>query len=291
MATKNHPGVTIVSVAFNSSDVLARMLASVPKGTPTIIVDNKSDDIEQLRDLCFEHQVRLIEHTENLGFSAACNTGANAAETEFLFFLNPDAELRENTLDKLTAAALRHPDAAGFNPRIAEPDGKPFFKRGSKIVPRSLWLEPGWPEADCQVPTLTGAALFTRKSIFERIGGFDERIFLFFEDDDLSLRLAEHGSLMFIHDAELVHGGGSTSIRALDITALKAWHLGHSQVYAGRKHNVPWACSRALLPGLLKALLPDVLFRRAKRAKRWGFVRGVISAGLGQPSHLRLNSQ
>lgn len=291
MVTEANSRVTIVSVAFNSSEVLSQMLASVPTGTPTIVVDNNSNDLVRLRDLCSQHGATLIENAENLGFSAACNIGAKVAETEFLLFLNPDAVLFEDTLEKLVVAADRYRNASGLNPRLEDPAGKPFFKHGSKIIPRQLWLDRGWPAADCQVPILTGAALFVRRSIFDRIGGFDENIFLFFEDDDLSLRLAKHGPLMFIHDAQLVHGSGSTSGRALDIVALKAWHMGHSQVYAGRKHKLPFAFSRALFPALFKALLPDVLVRRAKRAKRWGFVKGVISAGFRSPSYLRLKDQ
>lgn len=291
MATDPNSSVTIVSVAFNSAKILSEMLVSVPEGTSTIVVDNNSNDVACLRKLCSEHGAKLIENTENLGFSTACNIGAKAADSEFILFLNPDAVLFEDTLQKLVEAAGRYQNASGLNPRIEDTTGKPFFKFGSKIIPRDLWHGRGWPSADCEVPCLTGAALFVRKSLFDRVGGFDENIFLFFEDDDLSLRLNEHGPLMFIQGARLVHEAGTSSGGATDVVALKAWHMGHSQVYAGRKHNFPFAFSRALFPGVLKALLPDVLWRRAKRAKRWGFVQGVISAGLGSPSYLRLKNQ
>ena len=277
--------VTIVTVSYNSLHVLPQMLGSVPKGTPVVVVDNASSDEESLADLCAAHGARLIRNKQNRGFGVACNTGAAAARTEFLLFLNPDARLTTGCLERLVKAATEHPKTSAMNPRMAEPDGSPFFKRKSYLMPRSEWMPRGWPDRDREVSVLSGAALFVRRRAFEAVGGFDPAIFLFHEDDDLALRLrAQCGPLMFIRDALVQHGGGSSSARNAEIAALKAWHMGHSRVYAARKHHQSFARSRALTQALLQLISPVVVFSRRKRAKQFALLRGIIHASLGGTS-------
>jgi GT2 family glycosyltransferase len=272
------PSVTVISVAFNSAAVLPAMLGSIPEGVPVVLVDNASADGAALDALAAEHGARLIRNAENRGFGAACNQGAAGASTEFLLFLNPDAALGPGALDALAAAAARHPEAVAFNPRIEEADGSAYFKRQSVILPRNSRMPRGWPADDRAVPVLSGAALFVRREAFEAVGGFDEAIFLYHEDDDLSLRLAERGALMFIRDALVRHQGGRSTVRSPEVAALKAWHMGRSRVYAARKHGRPAAFARALAAALLQAARPDALILKRKRAKQRAFLRGVLSA-------------
>ena len=291
MTTSSDARVSIVTVSYNSLHVLPAMLGSVPPEAPVVIVDNASQDLPTLRALCAEHGARLVESKVNEGFGVACNRGAALAETEFLLFLNPDALLMPDTLAQLVAAAERYPDATGFNPRIEDDNGKPFFKRKSYLLPRAQWMPRGWPEADREVTVLSGAAMFMRRADFEAVGGFDSEIFLFHEDDDLALQLAKRGRLMFIRDALVRHGGGSSSARSAEVAALKAWHMGHSRVYAARKHGMAFARSRALLQAGLQAIAPVVLVSRRKRAKQWAFLRGIVHASLGHKGAERLRDE
>ena len=89
---------------------------------------------------------------------------------------------------------------------------------------------------------------------------------------------------MFIRDALVQHGGGSSSARSAEIAALKAWHMGHSRVYAARKHRQPWARARALTQATLQLVSPVVLFSRRKRAKQVALLRGIVHASLGGSS-------
>ncbi|MEQ3709055.1 glycosyltransferase, partial [Tateyamaria sp.] len=112
--------VTIITVSYNSMAVLPAMLKSVPKGTPVVVVDNASSDTDPLKALTDEYGATLQLNEGNVGFGPACNQGAAKAETEFLLFLNPDAELQDGALDALLEAAKTYPDASGFNPRILD---------------------------------------------------------------------------------------------------------------------------------------------------------------------------
>lgn len=281
--------VTVITVAYNSMRVLGAMLSSVPKGNAIVILDNASSDIAALRQLADDTGASLIESTVNEGFGVACNKGAAASSSEFLLFLNPDAILTPETIGNLVAAADKYTNATGFNPRIIGDAGKPFFKRKSHLLPRREWMPRGWPSADCEVSVLSGAAMFVRKKDFDALGGFDPNIFLFHEDDDLALRLREIGPLMFVRDAIVRHIGGSSSIRSAEVAALKAWHMGHSRVYAARKHKMRFARSWALLEASLQVLSPAMVISKRKRAKQVAFLLGVINAILSYKSYKRLS--
>lgn len=275
--------VTIVTVAYNSANVLPGMLETLPNGAPTIIVDNASADVATLRGFVAPN-VTLLEQSENIGFGRACNAGAAQALTEFLLFLNPDARLVPDTLAQLLTAVDRYPDAVAFNPRFTDDSGAPAFKRTCHLLPRSDWMPRGQPPADCDLPVLSGAAIFVRRADFEAVGGFDPNIFLFFEDDDLSLRLRKRGRLMFIRDALVQHTGGNASQPNPRVDWLKAWHFGYSRIYASRKHGRRFAFAKTLVRAIPRALSPRVLFSASHRAESWGYLSGIVHAQLGRPN-------
>jgi len=276
------PPVSVISVAYNSAPIIGLMLQSVPAGVECIVVDNDSRDVETLRQTCRAHEARLIESPKNAGFGAACNLGAASARGELLLFLNPDARLAPGALEQLIRAAERYPEVAAMNPRIREDDGSPFFMRKSYLMPRARWMARGWPTEDRTVTVLSGAAMLVRSSAFRSVGGFDEQLFLYHEDDDLSIRLEQQcGPLMFIRDAVVEHGGGASSGDAAMISAFKAWHMGRSRVYGARKHRRPFAATRAVTHALLQLISPALLWSRRKRAKQFAYLKGCLSgAGL-----------
>jgi N-acetylglucosaminyl-diphospho-decaprenol L-rhamnosyltransferase len=271
-----HPRITVVTVCYNSMAVLPAMLASVPAGTPVVLVDNSPNADPELPDLAATRGATLIRNDRNLGFGTACNIGAARAATEFLLFLNPDVTLSGSTLEHLTQALDRFPAASAANPRIAHADGSPFFRRRSLLIPRSEWLPRGWPPETREVPTLSGAALIVRKSAFDAVGGFDPDIFLYHEDDDLSVRLRATGLLLFVREALVTHLGGSSTTRSAETAAFKAFHMGQSRVHVARKHGIALARSRAVASALLQLAVPTAWVSRRRRAKQWALLRGTL---------------
>ncbi len=269
--------VTIVTVCHNSLAVLPSMLKSVPSDTPVVLVDNASSDPDALQELAREHGATLLLNAGNLGFGPACNQGAAKAETEHLLFLNPDAELQPGALDALHAGAETYPDASGFNPRILDKKGRQSFRRGSKLRPGERLKGP-LPTGDSEVSVLAGSAIFCSKALFDRIGGFDPAIFMYHEDDDLSLRLREHGPLMYIHAAKVVHLSGHGSPRRPEVAAFKAYHSARSRIYALGKYGHPRPMLNTLAAAALRLMGIDMLFSKRKRAKNIGFLKGALSA-------------
>ncbi|MCR9149103.1 MAG: glycosyltransferase family 2 protein [Rhodobacteraceae bacterium] len=269
---------TVVSVCFESAEILPTMLASIPEGVPVVLVDNGSTDVASIKAAADRAGARLVCNDANRGFGAACNQGAALASTEYVLFLNPDARLGPGCIAALEAAADGTRSAVAFNPAISAPGGQPSFKHRSVLLPRAAWLGRGQPDGDREVPVLSGAALFVRTSAFAAVGGFDENIFLYHEDDDLSLRLATgRGALRFVKAAEVRHAGGRSSVRSPEVAALKGWHMGRSRVYAARKHHRPWPFATALTVALAQLASPLALLSPRKRAKQLGFLRGIWS--------------
>lgn len=269
--------VTIITVCHNSMAVLPDMLRTVPEATPVIIVDNASSDPEAVQNLADTHAASVVRNKINKGFGIACNDGAAQAQTEFLLFLNPDAALQPGALEALIQAAATHPKASGFNPMISDGKGKQSFRRGSKIRPADRMKGP-IPEKASEVPILAGSAIFCRRALFEQIGGFDPAIFLYHEDDDLSLRLRAHGPLIYCPSARVMHLSGHGSPRLPQVAAFKAYHSARSRVYVQGKYGHPRPWFSTFVAAVFRVLGPDTLLSKRRRAKNLGYLKGALSA-------------
>lgn len=262
------PRVSVVLVNYNGGDVIARcldLLETVRTATevPTfevIVVDNDSADGSPEAIAARHPRVRLIRAGANLGFSRGCNLGAAEASGDYLLFLNGDTHPNRWFLPRLVACLERRPDAAAAGPALLHPNGAPQFSCGrrpsvareaidrvryaraarrARAFTGTVTLEPR-PAHDRPRETgwLTGACLLVRAGRFREIGGFDEAIFMYFEDKDLCLRLAARGDrLLYCPDAVLVHELGGSSSRRDDLR-LRRIYL-ESQAYYYRKHHGP----------------------------------------------------
>jgi len=269
--------VTVVTVSYNSDALLPTLLASIPSGTPTIVVDNASTD--DTAAVVRKAGAELVTLLSNQGFGRACNAGAKLAWTPFLFFVNPDARLEAGCIEALLDAAERWPMAAAFNPRIEKPSGKVEFKWRSVLLPRSSWTKRGPPDTETEMPALVGGAFFCRREAFERVGGFDPAIFLYHEDDDLSIRLRkECGALVFVPTARVRHEAGHSSGRSAAVARFKGFHMARSRVYASAKHARPLPWLRTFLAALGGLIAPYNLLSARRRAKYLGQVAGAWSA-------------
>lgn len=199
--------LTVVVVTHRSERVLAGCLEALPRQLrkSTLVVDNASDDATvQVAEAA---DVRLLRLPGNRGFAAAANVGAAASSGRLLCFLNPDCRPPEALWEQ---ARKRLPDDAPACavPMLEEDDG-PVSGRQPGYTPVKLLadlLETGYGRTalverlrrrrDHDDPSWWwphGACLFVPRPTFERLGGFDERYFLYMEDVELGRRLSEAG--------------------------------------------------------------------------------------------------
>ncbi|MCZ2810480.1 glycosyltransferase [Modestobacter sp. VKM Ac-2979] len=217
-------GVVVVNYA-SAALIDANLGALDLTGRPVrvVIVDNHSSaaEAEAVRALTTRHGWELVALPDNRGFGPACNAGAAAARrlgcSTFLF-LNPDAVVTLPVLEELRVHSLREPMAL-ISPRLLDSTGAVVF-RGSwwheadgriRGAARGVDWQPDAPPVPGARPWLTAACLIVHADLFERVGGFAEAYFLYWEDVDLSHRCLEAGaSLVLREDLVAVHDEGGT---------------------------------------------------------------------------------
>ncbi|MEM7527216.1 MAG: glycosyltransferase family 2 protein [Pseudomonadota bacterium] len=229
--------VSVVTVSYRSADCLPDALRSIPEGVRKIVVDNAG--LDNSAELAEAAGATVLRNTDNPGFGTACNQGAELVETPFVLFLNPDARISSGSLERLVAALCADPSVAAVGPLLTH--------HGERRLPRRKTLldigeEPTFaklPAQETDVGFLSGAALLVRTELFREIGGFDERIFLYLEDDDLCFRLRAAGHrLRLITDAVVAHDQTpQAQIPARTVRDHNRYTLA-SMRYVAQKHRV-----------------------------------------------------
>jgi GT2 family glycosyltransferase len=194
-----------------------------------IVVDNSSDDEQSAEFLKKAHdqkRITLISSPKNLGFGKGNNLGAKIAQGEFLFFHNPDVTVEQDTLQKMADYLEKHDDTGILGPKVIYSSGKiqetcrrnmkfsdlvfnrtplgriPVFKKRVK----NYLMEDFDHDAIQDVDLITGAAIMMPRTVFEKIGGFDPRYFLFMEDFDLCRTVKKNGyRVVYYPEAEVNH--------------------------------------------------------------------------------------
>jgi N-acetylglucosaminyl-diphospho-decaprenol L-rhamnosyltransferase len=231
--------VDVVVVCWNDKEKIATALDSVfgltevrhdPNFAQVVVSDNGSADGS--REYVAERyggRVQIVENGANLGFAAACNRAFAASASEYVFLLNPDAELKDHALAEIVAFMDEHPRCGIAGSRIYNYDGSvqqsigEFDSWAGAFLRSSAWgdLAPlrrfsngaslrdfASFDAPRRVDLVIGAALAIRRSLLEAIGPFDERFFLYHEEVDYAKRAADAGwETWFVPASEAVHEG------------------------------------------------------------------------------------
>jgi N-acetylglucosaminyl-diphospho-decaprenol L-rhamnosyltransferase len=250
MAEPSQTPVDAVVVSYNSRATLRDCVSSLADtpGVRAIVVDNASPDdaLDTIADL----DATIVRTGRNGGFSFGCNAGVSAGDAPYVLFLNPDARLEDGALDALRAVLDADPAAGLAAPLILEDDGTPApslrrFPSLRTALGQALFLHrlvPAWDELlhdpasyarPRDVEWVSGACMLIRRDALARIGGMDERFFLYCEDTDICRRLWNAGlAVRFTPAAVARHAGGASG----DRSSLRAV-LAASRVAYARKHD------------------------------------------------------
>lgn len=190
-----------------------------------IVIDNNSGaaTLDMLEEF---PTVILIANRENLGFAKAVNQGLHRAKGKYVFILNPDTEILPGTLSELYTFLETNDNIALVGPKIIYPDGslqpsvRNFPTLGSQLAVL-LKLTNIWPslpslqkylchnfdyDRQQEVDQIMGAAMFFRRALINKIGNFDERFYIWFEEVDFCLRLKRGGfTIIYLPSAQVVH--------------------------------------------------------------------------------------
>jgi len=231
--------IDVVVVCWNDKEKIATALDSVFALTEmrhdadfahVVVSDNGSiDGSREYVAQRYHGRVQIVENGANLGFAAACNRAFAATASEYVFLLNPDAELKDHALAEIVAFMDEHPRCGIAGSRIYNYDGSvqqsigAFDTWAGAFLRSSAWGE--WPplrrfangaalrdyatyDTPRRVDLAIGAALAIRRTMLDQIGPFDERFFLYHEEVDFAKRAADAGwETWFVPASEAVHEG------------------------------------------------------------------------------------
>ena len=246
-------GICAIIVSYRTGSALSECLQAAlaaDRLDELVIVDNgnpKSETNEIDRIAAADARVRVIRGQGNVGFGAACNLGARAAQSDILVFVNPDVVLLPDALTRLTDALPSSPSIVGGD--LRDERGAPM--RGGRRERLTLWraavsftglsrlenVAPSLrdfnrdhdplPARPVEVGAVSGALFVTRKADYEMLGGFDEGYFLHVEDVDLCRRAADAGwSVLFLPGPHGMHFGATSDAPAREVALHKARSFG-----------------------------------------------------------------
>lgn len=288
--------IDIVTVSFRSRHTLRGAVEPLvdSEGFTVVVVDNASgdDSLDSVADL----PVITRQLERNVGFAAGCNMGWRLGSAPHVLFLNPDARIEPTSVRRL-AAVLDREESVGIAaplirntagelecsqrrfPRLVSTFAQAFFLH--RVFPHRPWTgeivrDPSAYRERRSADWVSGACLLVRRDLLERLGGWDERFFMYCEDVDLCKRIRDLGfDVLFEPAAVAVHVGGASAPRAELLPVLAS-----SKVMYARKH-APGPRAALERAGVVVNSMTHALASSRGGDVRRGYLRAALRVAFG----------
>lgn len=205
------------------------------------VIDNSCNSAvyEWIQKLLKDHEadfhghVSAINSSANTGFGAGHNVAVAKEESTYHLVLNPDVLMESAALTGAIHFMQEYPAVGLLAPRVLNPDGEPSYlcKRYPSVLDLVLrGFAPGWvkqrfrnrlyhyemrditqSEPVMNIPIASGCFMLFRTDVLKRLGGFDERYFLYFEDFDICMRMKSIASIAYVPSIHITHSGGDAA--------------------------------------------------------------------------------
>ncbi len=243
-AKREPPELSVVVLTYNVKDMALDCIESVKRAAQgdraeIIVSDNYSSDGTREEILKRFPEVILIENRENRGYAAGNNRGIEVSRGRQVLILNPDTIVDRNAFQRISEYMERHPKCGVLGCLVVNPDGsvqRSWFPKWSLF--QAFWegfglsfilpynridgtfrFFPKAPQSPVVVDRVLGCFLWIRREVLDKLGMFDERFFLYGEEEDYCQRVRDIGmETHYFPGAELVHFGGQ-STRQLAVRA------------------------------------------------------------------------
>lgn len=275
--------ITAVVVTYNSAHCAARLGHQLAPWPHIIVVDNGSDDATPAAVRARLPQAQVLELGRNRGFGAANNAALARVTTPYALLVNPDCAVDAEHARALLATLQAWPGAAIVVPQLVDDAGAAQLNYGWV---RYQWASrgPGAEGVAC-VAHACGAAMLLRLSALPGRDWFDARFFLYYEDEDLCLRLTRAGKPVLVDPAVRVAHANRGSVRGprpLRVEWGRGYHHARSKILFTAKHRGSRLAARQRRRALAAAcglLLLRVFAPSPKHVARvWGRIQGLWSA-------------
>lgn len=270
------PLLTIIVVNYNSSDMLAKVMAALAKQTVSnfsvVVVDNHSTDRSWFAARNTAFPCHLVRLEKNIGFAAANNLAIkHHSQTDWVFLLNPDAYPEPDCLEKIAQYITALPEIDCFACTLIKADQPALLDGiGDNYHVSGLHWRHGHdapctiaPARPTEVFSACAAAAVYRTRTYLQLGGFDESYFAYSEDVDLGFRLRlSGGSCVLLPDARVHHVGSGITGRSSDFSI----YYGHRNLTWTFVKNMPGALILLFLPiHLMMTLYVGLVFAHSGR--------------------------
>ena len=228
-----------------------RSFLSAANNALLYLVDNSGDDSLRFLFESYSPQVKYVYNGRNLGYGAAHNIAINKIldTSKFHLVLNPDVAFDSSVLTRLEKFMETHSDIGLVMPKVLYPTGEmqhlckmlpsPAHLFLRRFIPNSLKhffkktldryeLKNRDYNAIMETPNLSGCFMFIRTDVFNKVGMFDERYFLYLEDTDLCRRINEWYRTLYYPKVSIVHDYSKGSYKSFKLMKL---HLKSSVKY------------------------------------------------------------
>jgi N-acetylglucosaminyl-diphospho-decaprenol L-rhamnosyltransferase len=251
--------ISIIVITYNSEEIIKRFLTQpiLKKINDIIVIDNASSDNTKKIVKLNMPSAKLISLKKNIGYGSAVNKGINSIKNKYLLVTNPDILFSSSFIYDLKIAIKNNFSWGLLAPSILDKNtfSKPptsQFHLNKKIYS---------PLKDKKVTFISGACFLINPTIFLDKKIFDENIFMFFEDNDLSERVSHMNLDLFVlRNCFVFHEGENSSGNGYNILKLKNIHYGWSECYFNKKYNPGYKALSLNILSILKYLKRVIIF-------------------------------
>ena len=274
--------LTFIITTFNSAGVIDNCLNKINFiNYEVIVVDNNSSD--NTTEIVSEKYplVNLIKNKKNYGYGRANNIGLRATTTPYALILNPDAFIFEEDLEKIIVMMDKNPEIAIGAPILLNSytRNESDISREIAVVNNNLIKDFGDFKA---VKYIIGACEILRMDFFKKIGFFDEKIFLYYEDDEICYRTILNNKICAICVYALAYhigqGSSGTNLRGI---YRRFWHRALSKFYWKEKQkgffNSYFSALKLSLSFFGKTIYYGMIFDAKKLLQNLGSLNGTLS--------------
>ena len=285
MIKKNE--ITIVLISHNSKELVIQFIKNFSKKIKFLIIDNSND--QNLKDSIEVFSNVEIKLMENRGYGAAINFARKFIDTKFFFIFSPDIKTPDDTFIEIFLEKIIDVGKfAALGPRFLNVTHKSYKQSNPN------------KEVD-QIDIISGSAMLFDVKTFDDIGGFDENIFLYFEDNYFGKRAKKKGYKIFqINKAKVSHTRGTASgvVKVNDkydinkLENLYSWHFIWSKFYVYKKHYGKILALVIFIPIIMRILFRIFLYSikkdNNKKEKYFNRLEGFLHSVKGWDSSKRI---